>query len=223
MIQEAKSSPNVAASAAVVAQASRAMTTAGSAPRGESQAGVSSPSQSVHVNGAKFARLQESKVVVQQQAISARERIARAEEKQQLMREMRDNLNTIVKNYPPFPPGSEEREHLLNLVTGLRKQIEAVTFPSGENVNPPQAQLPESMHWLPPSLDGASSDADIAMAVKEIEANIETARGFGDDLRQQWVAMAQPGGEAGAVTLSAEVGRGIAVAGQAIAASMRAA
>lgn len=219
MIQEASISLNITASA-VTAQGGRFYPALGEASRVESQVGLGTAAESVQVAGAQFARLQQSKEAMQQQAVLAREHIARADAIQRLMREMRDNLNAIIKNYPPFPQGSEERERLLNLVAGLRKQIEAVTVPPRESVVPPAVRLPTSMEWLPPPLDGTSSDADIAMAVQALTANIDIARGYGEEIRQQWVALTQPGSDASAVALSLDIGRSMAISGQAIATRM---
>ncbi|WP_243370215.1 hypothetical protein [Geotalea sp. SG265] len=42
---------------------------------------------------------------------------------------MKETLEAIVKNYPPFPPGSDERLKLLRSYSSLRKQIDALTVP----------------------------------------------------------------------------------------------
>ena len=43
--------------------------------------------------------------------------------------EMKTALTTIVKQYPPFPPGSEERVAILKSFSALRRQIDALSFP----------------------------------------------------------------------------------------------
>ncbi len=43
--------------------------------------------------------------------------------------QMESEVQMFVKNYPPFPPGSEERLQLLSQFTALRKQIDQLTFP----------------------------------------------------------------------------------------------
>jgi hypothetical protein len=43
-------------------------------------------------------------------------------------------LHTIVKNFPPFPPGSEERAKLLQSYTSFRKLIEQLTYPPDDKV-----------------------------------------------------------------------------------------
>lgn len=173
----------------------------------------------VRASHAQFAWLQEAKEAMQQQAITARQDIARADAMQRLLREMRDNLHGIIKHYPPFPYGSEERERFLKLVTGLRQQMEALLVPPPENRH---TLVPEeAKEWLPPILNGASSDADLAMAVNAIEAQSKAVQSFGAALREQWIAMAQPDGEASALALSAALGAGLALASQAIGAGMR--
>jgi flagellin-like hook-associated protein FlgL len=43
--------------------------------------------------------------------------------------QMKATLEVIVKNYPPFPAGSEERAKLLSSFNSLRKQIDQLTIP----------------------------------------------------------------------------------------------
>jgi hypothetical protein len=42
---------------------------------------------------------------------------------------MKAQLERIVKNYPPFPPGSEERVKILKSISSLRKEIDQLTIP----------------------------------------------------------------------------------------------
>ena len=44
--------------------------------------------------------------------------------------QMKDKLTTIRKQYPPFPPGSDERVELLRHFNLLRKQIDQLTIPA---------------------------------------------------------------------------------------------
>lgn len=41
---------------------------------------------------------------------------------------MRANLNAIIKQYPPFPPGSEERVSYLRSFNAFRRQIDQLSF-----------------------------------------------------------------------------------------------
>ena len=43
--------------------------------------------------------------------------------------QMETEIQMFVKQYPPFPPGSEERSELLNHFAALRKQIDRLTYP----------------------------------------------------------------------------------------------
>ncbi len=46
-----------------------------------------------------------------------------------LISKMKKELDTFVKQYPPYPQGSEERVKILKSYVGLRKQIEELTIP----------------------------------------------------------------------------------------------
>jgi len=50
-------------------------------------------------------------------------------EARSLVSRVRESLELIVKSFPPFPPGSLERERFLNSVAGIRAMIERLTFP----------------------------------------------------------------------------------------------
>ena len=43
--------------------------------------------------------------------------------------QMESEVQMFVKQYPPYPPGSDERQQLLNRFAALRKQINRLTFP----------------------------------------------------------------------------------------------
>jgi hypothetical protein len=46
---------------------------------------------------------------------------------------LKAELGRIIKNFPPFPPGSEERVSLLKSYISLRKQIDQLTVPPPRN------------------------------------------------------------------------------------------
>jgi len=50
---------------------------------------------------------------------------------------MKGSLEGIIKNYPPFPPGSEQRVKALKDFAGLREEIEKLTLP------PDPSQVPK--------------------------------------------------------------------------------
>lgn len=47
----------------------------------------------------------------------------------QRLGQMRDTLQQVIKQYPPYPLESRERMEFLNSLSGLRKQIDALTLP----------------------------------------------------------------------------------------------
>jgi hypothetical protein len=53
---------------------------------------------------------------------------------EQLLGEMESKLGTLVKIYPPYPLDNPERVSMLNSFAGLRKQIDALTFPSPDEL-----------------------------------------------------------------------------------------
>jgi hypothetical protein len=46
-----------------------------------------------------------------------------------LVEKIKNDLKIIRKNFPPFPPGSEERVQLLKNIQAFQKQINELTFP----------------------------------------------------------------------------------------------
>jgi len=111
---------------------------------------------------------------------------------------MKEDLQGIVKNFPPFPLGSPERAEYLRSFSALRKQIEQLTFPpqhdgaskimadpavSGENgdwqvpvaIGEPLTIRREEVHAGPrgldiPDLPGSASDEEIAAALQRLDS-----------------------------------------------------
>lgn len=46
-----------------------------------------------------------------------------------ILAKMKGQLEEVVKNYPPFPRGSIDRERMLKSFAGLRKEIDRLTIP----------------------------------------------------------------------------------------------
>lgn len=100
---------------------------------------------------------------------------------------MKERLETIVKNYPPFAQDSQERKDLLMSYVSLRKEIEKLTFPKP----PPPVYEHNQKLWEKidfsdtlkvaealPSLDVSSSDAQVKRAVGSLDA-LQTSLGEG--------------------------------------------
>jgi hypothetical protein len=100
---------------------------------------------------------------------------------------MKERLETIVKNFPPFAQDSLERKELLMSYVSLRKEIEKLTFPK------PPAPVYENNQKLwekidfsdtrkvaeaLPVLDETSSDSQVRRAVGSLD-ELQTSLGEG--------------------------------------------
>jgi len=103
--------------------------------------------------------------------------------------EMKAQLERIIKNFPPFPLGSEERVRILRSYNALRKQIDQMTFPSktqgvmkiiADRAIVRKAGDPEVKsvdHWALhvkdlniPELPDAATDQEIVAAIESLNA-----------------------------------------------------
>lgn len=105
------------------------------------------------------------------------------DEARTLVGRARRELEVIVKSFPPFPPGSMERERFLNSVAGIRAMIERLTFP------PAQSQAISDTFSQAAFVDSSASDAslqagwasvgglfdDLSSARAELSASIQLA------------------------------------------------
>lgn len=67
---------------------------------------------------------------------------------------MKSQLEIIVKNYPPFPPDSDERIRALRSYSAFRKEIDALTIPPPLNI---------------PVLADTAADAEVSAALKSLD------------------------------------------------------
>lgn len=107
--------------------------------------------------------------------------------------EMKAQLERIIKNFPPFPPGSEERLKILRSYNALRKQIDQMTFPPRDRgamkIMADPAVLPkggdpkteaqdfQAFHLKNlniPELPDMATDQEIAAAIESLNATQET-------------------------------------------------
>lgn len=93
-----------------------------------------------------YARLAAFKEDASAVASKVRDSVRNLQQAQELVDAMRERSLAIIKNYPPFPPGSEERRQYLESIEALRRQIEALTYPpprrSGEDSPAERITLP---------------------------------------------------------------------------------
>ena len=83
--------------------------------------------------------------------------------------EMKVGFDEILKQYPPFLQQSPERIKFLNQIEGLRKQIEALTFPSPDKTTANEIPVVPSLGFG--KLDAAKiSDAELVPFAQQVDA-----------------------------------------------------
>lgn len=138
---------------------------------------------SVLVQGG-FAELTAHKEAINQLASESRT----IGEVSRLINRARQGLDGIVKQFPPFPPGSMEREQYLNSVAGIRAVIQQLTIP----------------RELGPLLDNALSGAaftDAGSTDAEMQAGLNTLNNVDASLASTRARLGDalaPAGEVGA-------------------------
>lgn len=89
-----------------------------------------------------------------------------------LVQDMKTQLGAITKQFPPFANDDNERVRYLNNFSGLRKQVESLTFPPEPKAAGAWAQVrfpAERLDVTIPDLDPANaSDADIVQAEDQL-------------------------------------------------------
>jgi len=99
------------------------------------------------------------------------------------LEEMKAQLTRIIKNYPPFPPGSEDRVKILRSYSALRKQIDDLTFQTqdqkvakaiADSIAIPQKK--DSKNSTIPKLSETSTDQEIAATIKNLDLTHETVQ-----------------------------------------------
>ncbi len=124
-----------------------------------------------------YSRLWQHKdqtVVELRAAVEQQRRLVQAD---RLVRELRQQIGGLVKNYPPFPPGSEERMSYLRSISALRQQLEALTVP-------PAVEYAERLP-TPPAMPPASA------ADAQWRAHAEDLGVYGDALGRLQAAVAE--------------------------------
>jgi hypothetical protein len=103
--------------------------------------------------------------------------------------EIKAQLERIIKNFPPFPPGSEERIKFLRGYNALRKQIDQMTFPPKTQgvmkiiadhaiiCKVGDSEVKSVDHWVLhvkdldiPELPDATTDQEIVAAIENLNA-----------------------------------------------------
>ncbi|MGA1874716.1 MAG: hypothetical protein ACMUIA_03825 [bacterium] len=76
---------------------------------------------------------------------------------------MKEQLETFVKHYPPYPPGSEERVRLLRSFQAFRRQIDQLTIPRPKRINN------RGMPFDHSAVSSADDQASIEHSVNKLE------------------------------------------------------
>ncbi len=150
---------------------------------------VSSASQ---VTGA-YGQLRTRQEALNQAASVVRAVDDTVEKADELLSGMESELGAVVKMYPPYPIDNPERISMLNSFAGLRRQIDALTFPPpatleavgrvlssrdeaessdpAESKNLSVAALVKEPMWDIPTLDpSTASDDEVDQALEQVKA-----------------------------------------------------
>ncbi|MDD5390008.1 MAG: hypothetical protein PHD37_11715 [Gallionellaceae bacterium] len=152
---------------------------------------------SVQVAGA-YAQLRVRQDALNKAASVVREVSDTVGQAGQLLGKVEKNLGEIVKMYPPYPIDNPQRISLLNEISGLRKEIEGLTFPPAAAVDAvghlfanqtdttakgdattakPDASLAavKDQPWDLPKLDPrTASDAEVSKALDQVKTRMSS-------------------------------------------------
>lgn len=119
---------------------------------------TAAPAETVQMHAA-YARLAAIKEDATALATSVRESARALQQARELVGAMRERSLAIIKNYPPFPPGSDERRQYLEGIQTLRRQMEALIYPPSS----PHAGNALPVEYALPALDPVrATDAEVA-------------------------------------------------------------
>lgn len=126
---------------------------------------------------------------------------------------MKTELQTMIKNYPPFPPGSEERVKRLKSVKGLRKLIDQLTIPPpneefaakimsdhdvvSKNNDSQKMSGENKLHQTGfeglgiPQLPESADDEEVHVFIKELDAAREMLRQMRSELAEDAAKIAE--------------------------------
>ncbi len=149
------------------------------AERGRSASDDAEVTRVVLSESARVQAWRDDAVALGQRAREADTALAKAID---LVKQMKAQLSAVTKQFPPFPADSEERFRYLNGFSGLRAQVESLTFPPEPASEGNWAGIrfpPERIGWDIPRLDPATADD---AAVQAAEAQVGR---IADDLVQR--------------------------------------
>ncbi|QWV93631.1 hypothetical protein KP004_00110 [Geomonas oryzisoli] len=125
-------------------------------------------------------------------AAAIRETDKAAQELGQKIDKLKEPLETIVKNFPPFAPQDKERVKLLRSYTSLRKEIDQLTFPPPPSV----VEAPKEV-TLPEPLGMNADDSQIADHVDKLDAAAQSLQSMRTAIAADTAAFVRSGRFAG--------------------------
>ncbi len=140
------------------------------------QQGPVAPEVTLGSRHSALPRLLDGKSNAADAALAVREAGKALDQVDALLGKMTDSVK-LVKNYPPFPAGNEDRMHYLNSIDGLRKELQAMIIPPVADQYQP-VFYPQRSEF--PELDAkVPSDAAVlafGKAIEIIKGEVKTAR-----------------------------------------------
>lgn len=145
------------------------------------------PVVQVETRHAAYAALAGVKDEASQTAQAAREMNRTLQSARTTLEGMRQAADAVLKQYPPFPRGSEQRLSYLRSIAALRHQLDAMTVPPPNDrvdpvIFPRSADLPE----LDPS---SASDEDVAAFGRAVDALLQGVKASQAMLRERVAAL----------------------------------
>lgn len=156
----------------------------GFAPAGRGHQGGEITAVGVAIQSPLHAQIRQAKDALSDAALEIRAADATLDEADQLLAQIKDRLISIVKQYPPFALDNPQRVSYLNSISGLRQQLEALTFPPAREavqvpaqagramalseLSPPLPAIPKQGELTVPELPPDAPDEAVAGALDEV-------------------------------------------------------
>ncbi len=111
-----------------------------------------------------------------------------ARELGQRIDKLKEPLETIVKNFPPFAPQDKERVQLLRTYNAIRKEIDRLTVPP-----PPSVVEARKLTELPEPLSMNADDSQIADHVDKLDAAARSLQAMRGDIAADTASLVRDG------------------------------
>ncbi|TGU74970.1 hypothetical protein E4633_05800 [Geomonas terrae] len=111
-----------------------------------------------------------------------------ARELGQRIDKLKEPLETIVKNFPPFAPQDKERVKLLRTYNAIRKEIDQLTVPQ-----PPSVVEARKLTELPEPLSMNANDSQIADHVDKLDAAARSLQAMRGDIAVDTASLLRDG------------------------------